>query len=102
MNFTDQNFKEEVIDYKGVVLVMFGTEYCFGCRSMSPIINELIIEYKDKVKIGKFDIDFKCQIPKNYNIMSMPTLIIFKNGKVIDNSFGVVSKIKIIEKLNKL
>ena len=100
--FTDQNFKEEVLNFKGVALVDFGAEYCPSCRAIAPIIDELAKEYKDKAKIGKMDTIENPKTPEEYGIMAIPTLIFFKEGKAIDQIIGVQPKIKIKEKIDAL
>jgi len=94
MQFTDQNFKQQVEEEKGLILVDFFAPWCGPCKLMTPIIEELIEEYKDKtdVKIGKLNIDENKEIAEKYDIMGIPTLILFKDGRVIEKITGYQSK----------
>ncbi|MBU0647015.1 thioredoxin [Patescibacteria group bacterium] len=103
MQFTDQNFQEEVENENNkVVLVDFSAPWCGPCRLLSPIIDELIEEYKNKdVKIGKVNIDESQNITEKYGIMSVPTIILFKNGKTVEQINGCCSKDVLIEVIDK-
>jgi thioredoxin 1 len=88
---TDQNFKEEVLESKIPVLVDFWAEWCYPCKIVSPIVEELATEYAGKLKVGKVDVDAN-QVAGNYGIMSIPTLLIFQNGQVVKSMVGAQSK----------
>jgi len=94
MELTDQNFKQEVEESKGLFLVDFSAIWCGPCKLMAPVIEELIKdnENKENVKIGKVDIDNNKEISEKYNIMGIPTLILFKDGKIIEQITGYQSK----------
>lgn len=94
MQITDQNFKNEVEESKGIVLVDFFAEWCGPCKAMAPIIEELAEEYKGKegVKIGKLNIDENEETAQKFNVMSIPTLILFKGGKAIKTLIGLQDK----------
>lgn len=93
MIFTNQNFKQEVEENKGLTLVDFFAEWCGPCKLMAPVIDELIEEYKGKsVKIGKLNVDENKEIAEKYNIMGIPAIIIFKKGKVIEQLTGYQPK----------
>lgn len=103
MNFTDANFEAEVLKSNTLVLVDFFAEWCGPCKMMGPIIEELAEDLKDKpVKIGKLDIDQEPETAKKYNIMSVPTLIIFKDGEPVETMSGLQNKEALKEKLEKL
>lgn len=89
--FTDQNFKAEVLEAKIPVLVDFWAEWCHPCRVVGPIVEELAAEYAGKLKVGKVNVD-QNQVPGNYGIMSIPTLLIFQNGQVVKSMVGAQSK----------
>ncbi|MFH1427796.1 MAG: thioredoxin [Patescibacteria group bacterium] len=93
MIFTDQNFKEEVENSQNLVLVDFYAPWCGPCKLMAPIIDELIEENKDKnVKIGKINVDENKENAEKYNVMGIPTLILFKGGKIVHQATGAQSK----------
>lgn len=91
-HFSDTNFKKEVLESDLPVLVDFWADWCGPCRMIAPIIEELAQEYKDEVKIGKLDVDGHPKTATQYGIMSIPTLVFFKGGKVMGQVVGVVSK----------
>lgn len=102
INLTDQNFNDEVIKSKELVLVDFYANWCGPCQMMMPVIEELVKEYKDKpVKIGKVNVDESKELAHQYNIMSIPTIILFKDGRVITQLIGGQSKDKLKEVVEK-
>ena len=92
LNFTDQNFKTEVLDAKEPVLVDFWAEWCSPCRIVGPIVEELATEYSGKLKVGKLNVDESGQTAQSYGVMSIPSLLIFKNGQVVKTMIGAQSK----------
>ncbi len=103
MQFTDQSFQQEVEESKGLVLVDFFAEWCGPCKVMGPIIEELAEEYKDKegVKIGKLNIDESQASAQKFSVMSIPTLILFKDGKPVETLAGMQDKESLKELINK-
>lgn len=102
MIFTTENFKQEVEESLGIVLVDFYATWCGPCQIMAPIIEELISENKDaNVKIGKLNIDEAQDISTKYNVMSIPTLMLFKDGKTISRISGYRDKQDLLEWINK-
>lgn len=91
LNFTDQNFADEVLKSDTPVLVDFWAEWCAPCRIVSPIIDELATEYSGKIKVGKMDVD-STTISQNYGVMSIPSIIIFKNGQPLKTMIGAQGK----------
>ena len=89
--FTDQNFKTEVLESTTPVLVDFWAEWCHPCKIVGPIVEELATEYAGKLKVGKVNVD-QNQVAGNYGIMSIPSLLIFKNGQVVKSMVGAQSK----------
>lgn len=90
--FTDANFEAEVIASEQPVLVDFWAEWCGPCRMIGPVVEELAGEYEGKVKIGKVDVDNNPAVSVQYGIRSIPALLVFKGGKVVDQIVGAVPK----------
>jgi thioredoxin 1 len=91
LTLTDQDFEAQVLKSDMPVLVDFWAEWCHPCRIVGPIIEELAGEYEGKIKVGKVDVD-KNQVAGNYGIMSIPSVLLFKNGKVVATLVGAQSK----------
>lgn len=100
VEITDANFEEEVIKSTIPVLIDFWAVWCGPCKMIAPLVKELATEYEGKVKIGKLDVDNNQSVSIKYGIRSIPTLLIFRDGKVIDQIVGAVPKASIVEKLN--
>jgi thioredoxin 1 len=92
LELTDKNFNEEVIKSDKTVLVDFWATWCGPCQMMGPIIEELSKEMEGKVKIGKLEVDSNPETSGKYEIMSVPSLKIFKNGKVVKEFTGLQNK----------
>ncbi|HPN54512.1 MAG TPA: thioredoxin [Candidatus Moranbacteria bacterium] len=92
MEFTDQNFDQEVLQGKGVVLVYFWASWCGPCQMMGPIIDELAEEFENKAKIGKCGVEKNEETATKYDVMSIPTIKIFKYGKIIKEFAGAQNK----------
>ena len=90
--FTDLEFEKEVLQADVPVLVDFWAEWCQPCQMVGPIVEELAKEYEGKIKVGKLNVDENVNIPGNYGIMSIPTLMIFKSGKTLKTMIGVQGK----------
>jgi thioredoxin 1 len=100
IEITDANFEEEVLKSELPVLIDFWAVWCGPCKMIAPTIDELANEYEGKAKIGKVDVDNNQQVATKYGIRSIPTLLIFKDGKMVDQIVGALPKPKIAEKLN--
>lgn len=96
-----ENFQNEVIEYKGVTLVDFWAPWCGPCRMVSPIVDELSSEYAGKIKVAKLNTDQEMMLAAQYNIMSIPTLMVFKDGKPVDKIIGAVPKPVIKQTLDR-
>lgn len=96
----DNNFETEVLNSSKPVLVDFFATWCGPCRQMLPIVTELSEEMADKIKIVKMDVDEAPKTPENYDIQSIPTLILFKDGKVLDQKSGAMPKSQLIDWIN--
>ncbi|PIP28085.1 MAG: thioredoxin [Candidatus Moranbacteria bacterium CG23_combo_of_CG06-09_8_20_14_all_35_22] len=99
--FTDQNFDQEVMKSDKPTLVDFWALWCGPCQMMGPIIEELAKEMGDKFKIGKLNVDENSQTAQKFGIMSIPTVMIFKGGKMVKQLVGVQSKEALKEELEK-
>jgi len=98
---TDQAFKTEVLGATTPVLVDFWAPWCAPCRAIAPDVEALAQTYSGKVKVCKMNIDENPQTPTNYSVRGIPTLLIFKGGKVVDQIVGRVPKAKLEEMLKK-
>jgi thioredoxin 1 len=98
---TDANFQNEVLKSDKPVLLDFWAEWCGPCKMIAPVVEELAKEYDGKLKVGKVDVDSNQQTSMQYGIRSIPTLLIFKGGKVVDQLIGAVPKKMLAEKVAK-
>ena len=99
LKFNDANFASDVLEAKELVVVDFYADWCGPCKMMAPIIDELANQYTD-VKIGKLNVDDSPQTSKNYRVMSIPTILLIKNGQVVESIVGLVSKAQLVDKIN--
>jgi len=95
----DSNFEAEVLKAEQPVLVDFWAEWCAPCRMIAPIVEEIAREYAGKIKVGKLDVDHNPQVSMSFGIRSIPTLLIFQNGKPVDQIIGAVPKSQLLAKL---
>jgi thioredoxin 1 len=100
-HFSDGNFKKEVLESDLPVLVDFWANWCGPCKMIGPTVEELAKEYSGKMKIGKLDVDNNPQSATNYGVMSIPTLIFFKEGKVSDQITGALNKSALKQKIEE-
>lgn len=99
LTFTDDSFEEDVINSDKPVLVDFWAEWCGPCRMVGPVVDELAGEFEGKARIGKVDVDNNPEISSKYGIRSIPSLLIFKNGEVVDQIVGAVPKAQLKKQL---
>ena len=89
---TDGDFQNEVLDHKGLAVVDFWATWCGPCRMVAPILDQLASEYAGKVKITKLDVDANQKTAMRFQVRSIPTLLFFKDGKLVDQVIGAVPK----------
>jgi len=99
MNINDVNFRQEVLESDIPVLVDFWAEWCMPCRMVAPTIEKIAEEYKGKLRVCKLNVDEAPKMASEYGVMSIPTLAIFKDGKVVDKAVGVVPKAELVSKI---
>lgn len=99
--FTDGNFEAEAITKGGVSVVDFWAEWCGPCRMITPIIEQLAGEYGDKVKVGKLNVDENSAVSERYAIRSIPTILIFKDGEIVDRHVGTTTKAALQQKIEQ-
>jgi len=88
LTITDDNFQQEVIEAEGKVLVDFWAPWCGPCQMMGPVIDQIAEEYGDNLKVGKLNVDENPDSAMKYQVMSIPTLILFENGQVVNKMVG--------------
>lgn len=99
LELTDDNFDSEILRSETPALVDFWAVWCGPCRQIAPAVEALASEYKGKLKVGKMDVDAHQVVPQKYGIRSIPTLLVFKGGEVVDTIVGAVPKAKLEEKV---
>ena len=99
LEITDANFQEVVLNSDKPVLVDFWATWCGPCRTVGPIVDELATELEGRAVVGKVNVDSNSDTPLTYGIKSIPTLLIFKNGEIVDKLVGAVPKSQLLEKL---
>jgi len=97
ITLTKENFEKEVLNEKGTVLVDFFATWCGPCKMLSPVIHQVAEEYVGIVKVGKVDVDAQMELANQYGIVSIPTLVLFKDGKPVRKSMGYMSKDAIVK-----
>ena len=99
-DITDATFEPEVVEEGGVVLVDFGAEWCHPCKQLDPVVEELADEWDGRVRVMKLDIDKNVDSTMKYQVMGVPTLILFKDGEPVERLTGFMPKKKILDKLS--
>jgi len=98
--FKESNFEQEVLKSEKLVVVDLFAEWCGPCKVISPIIDEISIEFENEISVGKVDVDNNSEIANKYNIRNIPTILFIKDGQVVDKLVGSVQKKQIVDKIN--
>lgn len=101
LHLSDDTFDKEITQAKGVVLVDFWATWCYPCKMIAPILEEIAKDYFGKIKVGKIEVDEAGAVASRFNVMNIPTLILFKDGKEMERIVGVTSKEDIAMKIDK-
>uniref|UniRef100_A0A7V3ZV71 Thioredoxin n=1 Tax=candidate division WOR-3 bacterium TaxID=2052148 RepID=A0A7V3ZV71_UNCW3 len=101
ITLTKDNFEKEILKCDTLVFIDFWADWCMPCKMMMPIVEELAKEYQGKVKFAKVNVDEENELAERYQVMSIPTFIFMKNGKILDKVIGAVPKTILIKKLNE-
>ncbi len=102
LEVTDENFDRDVLKASEPVLVDFWAAWCGPCKAIAPIVEEVASQYNGKVKVGKMDVDKNVATPQRYGVRGIPTLLLFKNGKVAEQIVGYVPKETIEKAISKV
>ena len=97
----DDNFKKEVLESEELVLVDFWAPWCMPCRMLAPTIEEIAEEMDGKIKVCKMNVDENVQYPQEYGIMSIPTVMLFKNGQAVETMIGLQPKEEILKTIQE-
>jgi len=102
LEITETNFKQEVLESPIPVLIDFWATWCMPCQILATVVDELAQEYAGKLKVGKINVDKDGELAAKYSVMSIPALLFFKNGQIVDTVVGAVPKGFLIDRIKKV
>ena len=102
LTLTKENFDQEVLQSEQAVLVDFWASWCGPCRMVSPLIDEIALDFQGKAKVGKVNVDEQQELAKKYRVMTIPTVIVFKNGEVAEKKVGAYPKEEFAQMLQRV
>jgi len=102
VTLTDANFQKEVIESDQPVLVDFWAAWCGPCRAIAPTIEKIAAQYEGRAKVGKVDVDNNPATAQQYGIRSIPTLLFFKDGRIVEQAVGILQERQLAEKLDAM
>ncbi len=98
---TDEDFAREVEQHEGVTMVDFWAEWCGPCHMIAPIVEEIVEEYDGRIKVAKLDVDANPNTTERFDVRSIPSILFFKNGQLVDTVVGAVPKAHLVEKIEQ-
>jgi thioredoxin 1 len=98
---SDADFEQEIEKYSGLAVVDFWATWCAPCRMIAPILDQLAVEYNGRAKVAKLDVDSNIRTPARFNVRSIPTILFFKDGKLVDQVIGAVPKLALESKFRQ-
>lgn len=101
LDVTDSDFETQIEQHKGLAVVDFWAAWCAPCRMIAPVLDQLAIEYEGKAKVAKVDVDANIKTSTKFNVRSIPAILFFKDGKLVDQVIGFVGKPALAEKFEK-
>ncbi len=102
LTLTQENFDREVLEAKQPVPVDFGADWCAPCRAIGPVVDELATEFRGRAIVGKVDVDEQQELARRYGVRSIPSLLFFNDGEIVERVAGVVSKARLAQELERL